>query len=195
MPPNIDPAAIFQAAANFEFSGQLLHAEWARHMDAKVEQATARGEKVKLDGVPTMWPSYVAYAFSLELYFKSMMQQDAGAYKTGHSLLKLFVALSDRQKRRITSKYECIRDNNPYWIQIKTRCPEEMAHLSLEKVLEDAKDVFAVFRYVFEGIGDTRLAGFLWAIRATRLVILEINPMWNDLVEPDLRTPPTSPTH
>jgi hypothetical protein len=109
--------------------------------------------------------------------------------------LKLFLSLSTQHKTNINKHFEHIRENSWFWIRVKTQFPTETPNLHLEKVLEHAKDIFRDFRYSFEPNKGAELSGFFWAVSATRLAIIELNPAWEDMLEPSLRTPPTSHTH
>lgn len=194
MASTIDSANIFREAANYEFSARLLIDLANRRVD-DVRAMMANGQTVGTVRVPTAFPGSALFALSLELYFKSISQQDTGSFIKEHSLTKLFASLSVAVQLRINSRFEQIRGNDPYWIRLKAQFPTEVEYLQLGFVLKEARNMFVEFRYVFEGIKDTNLQGFPWAVSAAREAILETNPAWNDLIEPNLRTPPTSPPH
>ena len=191
----IDPARIFGAAANFEYSAYLLLNENGRRFQI-ASAYLARGEAADGITLPTQDTGLVNLAFSLELYFKSLLLLESGRLQPGHSLYKLFHKISSAGQQRIAMLFEQTRETDPYWIRLTTQFPTTTHTYELEAVLKNLSNVYTNLRYFYEGKGlPIVLFGIAPLAVATRLAIVEINPAWENWVEPAMRTPPTSHSH
>jgi hypothetical protein len=125
-------------------------------------------------------PSYVLFAFSLELYFKCISTIAVGRASRGHDLLELYKSTGHANKARLQELYAAsIKGGLTKRLQFKTALEEVGAEVphpeDLEAVLRASKDAFSQLRYIHERAdGGAFLAGA--ALSATRSLIFELEP-------------------
>ena len=188
---DVPPEEIFALAAEFEVSSRVLLAE-VHKWQAPAFYATAE-EALRRPGPPTYVPSVVTSAFSLELYFKTLITLERGSYSVvkAHHLGKLFGMVSTAHRKRITERFEAETQHHPRWMILKDKRykPANPKDWQIEGVLANAANTFPEYRYLFEGIKTVTDLTFEPVVRATRETILEINPDWTKLVSPMLPRP------
>ncbi len=143
----------------------------------------------KADGPRTMdhiIPSYVLFAFSLELYLKCLAILDSGAQLWNHDLLGLYKQISPANQSRLKELYaDSVRHGLEKRLHFKATLEEAGAQMvnpdDLEAVLGESKSAFAQLRYIHEqpsksndGSGRRFVAGA--ALSASVKLIFELAP-------------------
>ncbi len=170
-----DPKPIFLLAEEFKKSATLLAPQWNAALlprDDGLRQINWPPEILPLHTVPTI--SVEAFAF--ELYLKSLYVIDKK--KTPpftHDTKQLFKSLDALRQSQIKKYYQEWRNSDLGKAYSKQR------DMEFETVLEDSKDAFEYFRYIYQQPSPTThgkgwVAGEVQV--ATRRVILDINPDW-----------------
>lgn len=129
------------------------------------ETARVRLERYKIQGTITPAEVFVSgtnYGLALELYLKSLLVMEGASDVHGHNLEVLFGKLTHSTQENITKKYEeaggLERGETLY---IRARLSESSnqadAHSTapvrctkLKQLLRNNRDIFIVFRYMFE---------------------------------------------
>jgi hypothetical protein len=132
-------------------------------------------------------PSYVLFAFSLELYFKCIKIIDSGRASPGHDLLELYKATGRANQARLKELYaESVKPGLAKRLAFKTALEQVGAEMpdpaDLEAVLRASKDAFSQLRYIHERPDVGRGPGFLAgaALSAARSLIFELDPKLAD---------------
>ena len=156
-------------------------------VNAEAWRATAHilYQQLRHDRMQFVGPAIASAAFSLELYFKTIYEMDSVPIRPRvHNLLVLFQNLSPQRRRQIQERYDAATGSMQQLIK-KTTGKDH----GIEKVLEDARDIYEIMRYIHEG----GRPGITWnadpVLNAVRAVILEENPDWSASSGPR----PTSP--
>lgn len=97
-------------------------------------------------------PMVVCYAFSVELYFKSLISHRTG----GHELAVLFEKINSPIRKEIAAEYELITGRNQRQLEADTQ------HLS---------KIFVDWRYVYEGAGQQIYTNLLVSLAKTALKV------------------------
>ena len=126
-------------------------------------------------------PSYVLFAFSLELYLKYIISLNSGRAVRGHDLLELFKSIGLSNKERLKQLYaDSVRNGLGKRQHFKSVLEDHGAVMpnpeDLEAVLRASKDAFAQLRYIHEAgerSGPRFLAGA--ALSAIRKLIFELD--------------------
>lgn len=154
---------MYRTAEGFYFAMHLL-----KRRTIGEAKATLKKLPFKVIG-PTdrlLAPQFALQAFSLELYFKALLQRENGSLpKNGHDLQKLFQNLNDITQAAIKYEYE--------------NCPQESAMqraamaksglpVDFDSCLQISKDAFVEQRYIYEHSEwpDVLLEDILGAVRS-----------------------------
>ena len=141
-------------------------------------------QQFKHDRMQFVGPAFASAAFSLELYFKTIYEMDSVSKRPRkHNLLVLFQNLSPQRRRQIQERYDAATGSMQQLIK-KTTGKDH----GIEKVLEDARDIYEIMRYIHEG-GRLGVWNADPVLNAVKAVILEENPDWSASSGPR----PTSP--
>ena len=141
-------------------------------------------QQFKRDRMQFVGPAFASAAFSLELYFKTIYEMDSVPMQPRvHNLLILYQNLSPQRRRQIQKRYDEATGPMQQFIEKKTGKDH-----GIEKVLEDARDIYEIMRYIHEG-GRPGVWNADPVLNAVKAVILEANPDWSASSGPR----PTSP--
>ncbi len=141
-------------------------------------------QQFKHDRMQFVGPAFASAAFSLELYFKTIYEMDSAPMPPRvHNLLILYQNLSPPRRRQIQERYDAATGSTQQNIK-KTLGIDH----GIEKVLEDARDIYEIMRYIHEG-GRPAVWNADPVLNAVKAVILEENPDWSASSGPR----PTSP--
>ena len=119
---------------------------------------------------------YVNHAYAFELYLKCLMIIEQGVYYAGHNLSFLFEKLSPVTQTNIVtyyhSKYQHVRRD--------ATKSGGVAEPDFHELLEEAKNAFVEFRYLFEkkSVRPYVLAGI---VESVRFEILKLKPELENL--------------
>ena len=166
---------IFRSADAFHEAG-LLAAERVRTTDNE-------GQKFNLGLVYG-----VNGALAVELYLKCLLAIECNQVPETHDLQKLYLQLSRESRAKLRKRHDKLAKDNPVLSDFRKSYGIKT---DLESLLEDGKDVFTQFRYLFEGVrGRTKGLGFLLELfgQVVRNRILDLRPGW-------LSDESTSPTY
>lgn len=142
----------------------------------------------------------VCKAFSLELYFKSLIRIGERSYGREHDLKKLFRLIRPTHRAEIERRWQVNADALRSEIHgMYAANGRPLPQVDLNFVLTVSKDAFSIMRYAFEGVPHD--SGWLadTILEAVRDTILAMHPDWErkQQVFPagTMRFPATSPIH
>ena len=127
-------------------------------------------------------------ALAVELYLKLLLEIEGKQVPETHDLQKLYLQLGRESRAKLKKRHDELAKDHQLLSGFSKRYGIKM---ELESLLEDGKDVFKQFRYLFEGIRDrTKGLSFFLELfgQVVRNRILDHRPEW-------LSEEPTSPTH
>jgi hypothetical protein len=127
-------------------------------------------------------------ALSAELWLKCLRMRNGSSLPLrSHDLRALFDDLESLDRDRIRSSYAALTSNSPQLRQIKAQLPT--IDFSLDTVLDEVRDSFVQWRYVFESANRSSY-GFIYLSYAIRDRIVELEPGWGR----DYKLPPPDET-
>jgi len=117
-------------------------------------------------------------AFAAELYLKCLLSIECKPVPKSHDLQRLYLELSPESRAKLRKRHDELAKDNATLSEFRKRFGIKT---DLESLLEDGKDVFTQFRYLFGGIrGRTKGLGFLLELfgQVLRNRILDLRPEW-----------------
>ena len=127
-------------------------------------------------------------AFAVELYLKCLLAIELNQVPEIHDLQKLYFQLCRNSRTKLRRRHDDLAKDNEV---LSVMQQKHGIKTDLESLLEDGKDVFKHYRYLFQGIrGRTKGLGFLLELfgQVVRNRILDLRPEWPS-------DEPTSPIH
>lgn len=118
-------------------------------------------------------PGTVVELFATELFFKCLLHVESGIAPATHDVLVLFNSLSLANQLQMKSHFRAsVKANTP---------PPEISSRTIEQLLEESRDAFARWRYVYEfpkNVPGTKplKASSDWVGMAVRGVLLKLKP-------------------
>jgi len=140
-------------------------------LTARLLDSTAKSGHLHL-----FMPMGVAYAFSLELYLKCLLNVEGSSYPETHNLEELFRNLPKNTKTHLTKRYKALTDQSP----CKSRMKKDGFKVELKSDLEASRNAFVFLRYAYEGkapSGSGFTAGLL--LECIREEIVKKKPAWD----------------
>jgi hypothetical protein len=155
----VDPQRIFIHAESFSWACGVLGEQRA---------------KTKNDvWAPTMGTNV---AFTLELYLKCLLEIERGIYFLGHDLKALFLELPSATQDTLRAFHDNFISDKPDFEALA----KQGRKVDLETLLEAAYNVFAKFRYAYQGPdGHETLFAVGSIIPAIKGIILARFPEWD----------------
>ena len=124
--------------------------------------------------------SMVCAAFSLELYFKTLIRMGRKTYGNEHDLSKLFYKIGRRPRRKIRKYWNENSSVVPAYVEsVYGKDGNPIPNVTFDWVLSASKDAFVSMRYIYE-VGIAPDTGWLadTIVEAARHTIIERNPTW-----------------
>ncbi len=123
-------------------------------------------------------------ALALELYFKCLILQESGKYRSGHDLYKLFQALDPVTQKFLSQAH---LDYAAKWPSYVATAQLHGYPIELDKLIIRGRHAFSGFRYLHESVHDKRYRNTVFGLRhmpfIVRQRILESNPEWGRWAE------------